>query len=1278
MSVTSRSVKKKISTAAPIRSKKQETKIPSKKAISEDLRPKPFPIVAFGASAGGIKAFTTVLKHLNPNLGMAYVLIMHLSPNHKSALAEIIRSKTNMPVHTVVDGMELKVNNVFVIPPNTFMSVVDGHLKLATRQVSAVGNFAVDYFLTGLATLYKNNAIGVILSGTATDGTLGLKAIKAEGGITFAQDGSAEFDGMPQSAIESGYVDFKLPPEGIAKELERLTKNPYTNLPSDKIDIVSKTEVNGHADELKKILTLVKNKSGVDFFQHYKQASIYRRVMRRMVLNQFEKLPDYSVMLKDNPKEVDALFDDFLINVTNFFRDPDFYRTLSEVIFPAIIKERKPNEPVRIWSAGCATGEEAYSIAICLVEYLAKRKLAVPIQIFASDLDAGAIEKARQGIYSVSALHGVSGKYLDHYFKKVDSQYQVIKSIRENCVFSHHNLLKDPPFSRINLISCQNVLIYLETNPQKKILQTFHYALKPSGFLFLAKSETIGGSADLFAPLDKKIRYYSRKATASPAMEFTLHVAGKTDDEGKPRPDHPDDSDIEKDMGKLMLSRFVYPGVVLNKNLAITQFFGDTSPFLGPATGKASFNVLKMIREDLVIELRTLLQQAGKTEHTAIKEGIRIYDKKMPRDLALEVVPRKTSGGLFFLVVFREKFEHDGKGGSPEVKRPPGSKERAIIKLEAELVQSLEVIRTTTEEYETTYEELQANNEEILSSNEELQSVNEELETSKEELQSSNEELTTINEELNKRNTELKESHEYSEAIVETMHGPLLVLTSNLQVRRANKAFYETFKLVPEKTEGNFLYDLGDGTWDIPALREHLKDIRPGNPTFKSFELKYTFGDVGERDLTINVFRLVKGDSTKETLILLAFDDFTRRFNAEMSLLKTQEQLKLSLIGDSIGTWWWDLRTDEMKWSTENELLNGLEAGSFGGHFKDWEKLIHPEDLASLKQSLERSLKGPSPKSASYHPLDLEYRVTLPDESVHWILSKGQVHFDQDHNAERVVGVSMDNTEKKLNEDYLEREVSLRTAELAMANKELIRANQQLEQFVFISSHDLQEPLRKIQTFTNLLEGAESGLNAFASKYLEKINHSASRMSSLLADLHSFSMLKDDLRKFVRVDMNAVLARVLKTFEAKIESTQAIVNVSALPEILAEPAQIFQLFSHLLSNALKFSNGTPVIDVSGRKTTAEDYARYPDLVEKTPYVRLTVKDNGIGFDKKYAAKLFVLFQQLKDIHAGGTGIGLAICKKIADNHRGFIFAEGKIDKGATFTVFLPSDIPERK
>lgn len=1092
----------------------------AKKAAAK-LLPKPFPVVGFGASAGGIEAFIILLRHLDSGLGMAYVLVMHLSPNHKSALAEIVQSKTQMPVHTVKDGMEVMANNIYVIPPNTFMSLVDGHLKLAPREVTTIGNFAVDYFLKALASIYKNNAIGVILSGTATDGTLGLKAIKAEGGITFAQDETAKFSGMPRNAYDSGYVDFLLPPEEIAKELARLVHVPYTNLPSDKIEAVQSKELSDHAEELKKILAIVKDKSGIDFFLNYKHASIYRRVARRMVLNKFETLSDYTAMLETTPKEVEALYDDFLINVTNFFRDPDFYRTISTEVFPSFIKDKRGPDPIRIWVAGCSTGEEAYSIAISLTEFLEAKQLSLSIQMFASDLDQNAIEKARLGIYPIGALQGVSLYLLKKYFKKINGHYQINKSVRELCVFSHQNLLKDPPFSRLDLISCQNVLIYLETHPQARILQAFHFALKPNGFLFLGKSESLGSASELFTPLDKKIKIYSRRATESPQLDFTVHTTGKALPTERQVIQQKVEGDFEKDIGKLILSRYVPPCILVNQSLTIVQFFGVMAPYLEPVTGKASLNVLKMIREDLVVHLGSLLQKARKTENVVRKEGIRIHINNTAKDIAIEIVPRKQpAGDTLFLVVFKAHLSpvQPLRGNGKKLGGRTGSRERAIVKLEEQLDESRALIRASNEEYETTYEELQSYNEEILSSNEELQSVNEELETSKEELQSAIEELTTTNEELRKRNIAYKQSQHYAQAIVETVQSPLLVLTANLQVRMANKAFYQTFRLTRENTEDHFIYELGGNAWEIPPLRENLNELLKTNSNFRDFELKHFFPALGELVLDVNAYRLLKSDDSNETLILLAFNNLS---------------------------------------------------------------------------------------------------------------------------------------------------------DLLKANKDLRKANEQLAEFAFVASHDLQEPLRKIQAFSSNLLRPEANLNDYAKNYSQKINASSSRMAKLVKDLLSFSVLSLGDKKLFIVDLNETLKHVIEDLEAVIESKQAVINTSHLPSIHGVPVQMSQLFHNLISNALKFSKENPIIDVTAEDVAEESISKY-ELDKARRYVAIVVSDNGIGFDEKYVSKIFVLFQRLHTIKGiDGSGVGLAICRKIVEDHRGVILANGKENEGATFTVILP-------
>ncbi len=987
---------------------------------------KQFPVVGFGASVGGLEDFSDLLKHLDVNLGMAYVLIIHLSPNHKSGLHEILQSRTTMQVHTVRDRMKVTPNNIYVIPPKAYVSIVDGHLKIDQSSKIDHGNFAVDYFFTVLASVYRNSAIGVILSGTATDGTLGLKYIKTHGGITFAQNESAKFPGMPTSAYGSGCADFKLSPRDIAGELKRLAKLPYTVLPPRKIETIHVEQLENHTEELKNIFDIVKQKFDVDFFVQYKQASLYRRIVRRMIINKVENLIDYGSILETNEKEIDELYNDFLINVTDFFRDPAFFKILTKKVFPSIIKQRKSNDPLRIWVAGCATGEEAYSITICLIEFLILKGLTFPIHIFASDLDAKAIEKARLGIYPASALQDVSENYIKQYFKKINGHYQIVKHVRELCVFSQQNLLKDPPFSRMDLISCQNVMIYLEASPQKKILQTFHYALKSTGYLFLGKSETIGNSNDLFKSHDKKIRLYSRIPTSSPPFEITQRAYDAVAQIKRQGIESWAEVDIEKEMGRVLLSRFVPASVVLNQNLIIIQFFGNTSSYLSPVAGKASFNVLKMIREDLLVDVRSLLQQVKKTEKTAVKTGITIYNNKVQHEVSIEIVPKKIATELYYLVVFKEEMiihpRIKNKGKQSGASASVDQKEQTIIKLEHELIQSRELIRTTNEQFETTYEELQANNEEISSSNEELQSVNEELETSKEELQSTNEELTTINEELQKRNIELKESQNYAEAIVQTMHNPLLILTGNLQIRMANKAFYQTFKLAHENTEGKFIYELSDGSWDIRDLRDQLHMLMGKTISFHDFEIKHHFPLVGELTLMVHTYKLVNVKNTKETLILLAFNNIS---------------------------------------------------------------------------------------------------------------------------------------------------------ELLKSNNEFKRVNEQLEQFAFISSHDLQEPLRKIETFSSFLASPEADLNAYASKYLDKIKISSSRMSALLKDTLQYStLLIKDENKFVPVDLNEIIHNIIQDFELTIESKKAVINIEPMPMVFGEPVRLSQLFRNLIDNALKLPKKT--------------------------------------------------------------------------------------------------------
>jgi PAS domain S-box-containing protein len=844
---------------------------------TKDITSKPFPIVAIGASAGGIEAVTALLKEVSPTNGMAYVIVQHLSPTHQSILPEIFEKKTTMKVHRVKNGIKIEPDNVYVIPPDSTMSVVDGVLTLSQRVKKDGAFHPIDHFFTTLAAVYQNKSIGIVLSGTATDGTGGLKAIKAEGGITFAQDDTAKFQSMPHSAVESGQVDFILPPEKIAIELNKIMKLSFMAEPP--IEVIKNNET-----LFTEILVLIQQKRGVDFTS-YKNSTIYRRILRRVALNKNNTVADYLLLLKENDKEINALYNDLLINVTSFFRESSFFNALSKKIFPELIKNTKYKDPIRIWIPACSSGEEAYSVAICMFEYLESQSTPTSFNIFATDLNELSVEKARAGIYDKSTLQHLPSDYLKKYFIELDGHYQIIKAIRDACIFATHNLLSDPPFSRIDLISCQNVMIYLEPSAQQKILQSFHYAIKPGGYLILGKSESIGGAGNLFEQADKDLQIYTkRNGINNVAFEFSAKPYPLNHNEEISRVNVLRESDIEKETDKILLSKYVPSSVVVNKDMEIVRFHGQTSNYLQPASGKASLHLLKMVKDEFLFDLRSLFQKVKKEGTIVRKEGIRVTHNDIVGLVTLEVVPiRPSSKEPYYLILFKEEEISNAQPLTLTENISDTDKNHRIIALERELRDAREQMKSMSEDFEATREELQSSNEEVLSSNEELQSINEELETSKEELQSTNEELTTINEELQSRNGELNEAFEYRKAIVETIREPLLVLDNSLHITTANKAFYEIFKLLKSETEGFNLNKIANGQLDIPLLKIQLADVIIKNKSFHNIEITQTFEHVGERSLLFSGMRM--GNSIdKDNRILLVIEDITQRRKAENDL----------------------------------------------------------------------------------------------------------------------------------------------------------------------------------------------------------------------------------------------------------------------------------------------------------------------------------------------------------------------------------------------------------
>ncbi|OWK43133.1 chemotaxis protein CheB [Fimbriiglobus ruber] len=756
---------------------------------SAELSEPAFPIVGIGASAGGLDAFKQLLQALPADTGAAFVLVQHLAPTHVSMLADILARSTTMPVVEVKDEPRVTPNCVYVIPPNRTMVMIDGHLRLLPREEGRGQHRPVDAFLRSLAEQDSHQAVGVILSGTGTDGTFGLAAIKAEGGITFAQDGTAQQDGMPKSAIAAGCVDFILPPDEIAAELARIGRHPYvTPDPPGPLAAAGNEPLPSAA--VGNVLQLLHKTTGVDF-RNYRSTTLYRRITRRMLLHKLDGLDEYLRLLRSDAAEVQSLYRDILISVTAFFRDPQSIDALKTTVFPALLKGRTRNEPVRVWVLGCSTGEEAYSIAIAIAECVADRGTQVPAQIFATDLNEHGIAKARAGLYAKNIVQDVSPERLARFFVETDAGYQVVKSVRDACVFARQNVLSDPPFSRMDLITCRNLLIYMEPVLQRQILPLFHYALKPNGYLWLGSSETVGTFTDLFGVNDSRHKIFHKKG-AQTQLHLTTPLttpvwpsrAGRV--EPPPGERRGATADAQKEADRFALAKYSPPGVLVNSDLEVLQFRGDTGPYLTQPPGKPSLNLLKMTREGLTMGLRTLVQKVLEDGTTGRHEGLRVKSDGATREVNLQVVPLRGEGAAGCFLVLFEPVGGPTRDVSAITPAAPeaADAEREIARLVHELSATREYMQSLGEQQEASNEELQSANEEIQSANEELQSINEELQTSKEEIQSSNEELTTVNEEMIHRNEQLGRANGDLINFLSSTHLALVTLGPDLCVRR--------------------------------------------------------------------------------------------------------------------------------------------------------------------------------------------------------------------------------------------------------------------------------------------------------------------------------------------------------------------------------------------------------------------------------------------------------------------------------------------------------------
>ncbi len=1222
----------------------------------------PLRIVGLGGSAGGLIALQAFFSHLPADSGMAFVVVMHLSPDHESTLGAILQRSTSMPVVQVQATIQVARNHVYVIPPRKDLSIARGFLRLTNAKRPFGKHVAVDLFFRALADNHGPGSVAVVLSGADGDGSIGLKRIKERGGLTIAQKPEeAEQDSMPRSAIATGMVDWVLPVAEIpARLLEYHRGESRLSLPSETEPREASSEMEDNETALRETLKLLRTQTGRDF-SYYKRATVLRRIARRMQINGIVAIADYFQFLSTHPGEARALLQDLLISVTNFFRDREAFTALATEI-PKLFVGKQASDEVRVWVAGCATGEEAYSVAMLLHEYASRLESAPALQVFASDLDEAAIATAREGIYPESIVADVSAERIGRFFTKHVRGYRVRAELREMVLFALHDLLQDPPFSRLDLVTCRNLLIYINRDVQGRAFEVFHFALRAKGLLFLGTSESVDEKSSLFATLSKKHRLYVRRAASQqmpplfsgsapvPLARHTLRPTKTASHAGKsgvvlaiappsvPTPDARSGEERFVPWSELhfkVLERYAPPSVIVNASHQIVHLSEHANRFVRFEGGGATLDLLRIIHPMLRVDLRSALFRAGQTQATVEVRGVPVDLDGERRLVTLRVCPALDAAPDFLLVIFEESTPV----AAEVLPALSVSSDAATRHLEEQVDHLNAQLAETVEEYEFTTDELKSSNEELLTRNEELRSASEELETGREEFQSVNEELSTVNQELRSNVEQLHLAHSNLQNLIESTHIATVFLDRDLRVQWYTPSAIDLFKLIPSDT-GRPLSDLSHRL-EYPEISDDAARV-------------LTEGGSHEREVAGPEHRWFLArlqpyhlPADKVMGVVLTFVDITKRKQAEDNLRTSEERSRLATFHSPFPI---------MLHADDGEVLQVNDAWTHQTGYT-------ADELRTVRDWIERAYLSQEAREAAWQflaALPEQFGVTkATNRRIHcvdgreciWDLSFANLGRLPDGRVLRIT-MAVDVTER------FQAETELRAAKV-----EAERANAAKSEFLSRMSHELRTPLNAILGFGQVLE--MSKLDAQDAHCIQLMLQGGRHLLALVDEVLDLARveagqleLKIGLVSLERLAQECV-GLVARLAHARHLTCTTNFRGGAPVLVLADEQRLRQVVLNLLANAIKYNH-------EGGQVTLTCEPRG----ERT--LRLSVKDTGPGISPQNLVRLFVPFERLgREVsEIEGTGLGLVVSMRLVEAMGGKLGAESVLGEGSTFWIDL--------